>query len=150
MAVVRLEPVRELMSIQDRMNRMFDEAFGEGRSEREAPLEGSWTPAVDIYEMDGDIVIKAELPGIDPASVDLRLENTVLTLKGERKFDDSVARENHHRIERAYGVFSRSFTLPSDVDHDRITADYRDGILRVRMPKREDSKPKSIRISVGR
>jgi HSP20 family protein len=153
MAIVRWEPFRDLVSIQDRMNRIFDEAFrGVTRAgtEQDWALGGSWAPAVDIYEHDGDLVLKAELPGVDPKDVDVRVENNVLTLRGERKFESEVKRENYHRVERAYGTFSRSFTLPNVVDTDKIKADFKDGVLRVVLPQREEAKPKQISIAVGK
>ncbi len=149
MAIVRWEPFRDLVTIQDRMNRIFDEAFRAPRgSEEDWALGGSWAPPVDIYEQDGNLVLKAELPGIDPKDVDIRVENTVLTLRGERKFDQEVKRENCHRVERAYGTFSRAFTLPSVVDTGSIKAEFKDGVLRVTMPKREEAKPKQIQIQL--
>jgi HSP20 family protein len=149
MAIVRWEPFRDLVSIQDRMNRIFEDAFrGQGRSGEEDWLGGSWAPPVDIYEHEGNLVLKAELPGIDPKDVDVRVENNVLTLHGERKFDHEVKRENCHRVERAYGTFSRSFTLPNVVDTQSIKAEYRDGVLRVTMPKREEAKPKQIQVQI--
>lgn len=154
MAIVRWEPFRDLLSLQDRMNRMFDESYrgvsrGTG-SDEDWALGGSWAPAVDIYEQDGNIVLKAELPGVDAKDVDIRLENNVLTLRGERKLDNEVKRENYHRVERSYGSFTRSFTLPTVVDQEKIKADYRDGVLRVTLPKREEAKPKQISIAVGK
>jgi HSP20 family protein len=105
---------------------------------------------VDIYEQDGNIVLKAELPGVDAKNVDIRLENNVLTLRGERKLDNEVKKENYHRVERSYGSFTRSFTLPTVVDQEKIKADYSDGVLRLTLPKREEAKPKQISISVGK
>ncbi len=151
MAIVRWEPFRDLVSIQGRMNRLFDEAFrGASRpsGEEEEWSLGSWAPAVDIFEQDGDIVLKAELPGVDAKDVDVRVENNVLTLRGERKLDNEVKKESYHRVERAYGSFSRSFTLPTVVDTEKIKAEYRDGVLRVNLPKREEARPKQISISV--
>jgi HSP20 family protein len=131
---------------------MFDESFrGASRgaaTEEDWALGGSWAPAVDIYEQDGNIVLKAELPGVDAKEVDIRLENNVLTLRGERKLDGEVKRENYHRVERSYGSFTRSFTLPTVVDQEKIKAEYRDGVLRVTLPKREEAKPKQISIAV--
>jgi HSP20 family protein len=153
MAIVRWEPFRDLLSLQDRMNRMFDESFRGARgaaSEEDWALGGSWAPAVDIYEQDGNIVLKAELPGVDAKNVDIRLENNVLTLRGERKLDNEVKKENYHRVERSYGSFTRSFTLPTVVDQEKIKADYSDGVLRLTLPKREEAKPKQISISVGK
>jgi len=151
MAIVRWEPFRDLMTVQDRMNRIFDEAFrGAGRTagEEDWALGGAWAPAVDIYEHEGNLVLKAELPGIDPKDVDVRVENNVLTLHGERKFESEVKREQYHRVERAYGTFSRSFTMPSVVDTEKIKAEFKDGVLRVTLPQREEAKPKQISIAV--
>jgi HSP20 family protein len=105
---------------------------------------------VDIYEHDGNIVLKAELPGIDPKDVDVRVENNVLTLRGERKLESEIKRDDYHRVERAYGKFSRSFTLPNVVDTEKIKADFKDGVLQVSLPQREEAKPKQISISVGK
>ena len=150
MAIVRWDPLRDLVNLQERMNRMFDDSFrGIGRTGSEDwALGGSWAPAVDIYEHEGNIVLKAELPGIDPKDVDVRLENNTLTLRGERQLDNEVKQESYHRVERAYGAFTRSFTLPSVVDQDKIKADYKDGVLKVTLPKREEAKPKQINIGV--
>jgi HSP20 family protein len=150
MAIVRWEPFRDLVSIQDRMNRIFDDAFRGTRTggEDDWALGGTWAPAVDIFEQDGSIVLKAELPGVDPKDVDVRVENNVLTLRGERKFESEVKREQYHRVERAYGSFSRSFTLPNVVDTEHIKAEYKDGVLRVNLPQKEEAKPKQISIAV--
>ena len=152
MAIVRWDPFRDMVGLQERMNRMFDESFrGLGRSGSEDwALGGSWAPAVDIYEHDGNIVLKAELPGVDPKDVDVHLENNTLTLRGERKWDNEIKQDNYHRVERAYGAFARSFTLPSVVDQGKIKADYRDGVLSVTLPTREEAKPKQINISVSK
>jgi HSP20 family protein len=152
MAIVRWEPFRDLVSIQDRMNRLFDDAFrGNPRtqSEDEWTLGGSWAPVVDIFEKDGSIVLKAELPGVDPKSVDIRVENNTLSLRGERKLDSEVKRESYHRVERSYGTFARSFTLPTVVDTEKIKADFKDGVLQLTLPKREEAKPKQIQIQVA-
>ena len=153
MAIVRWEPFRDMVSIQDRMNRLFDEAFRSAPrtgAEDDWALGGSWAPVVDIYEQGGDIVLKAELPGVDPKDTDIRVENNTLTLRGERKLDNEIKRESYHRVERAYGTFSRSFTLPSVVDTEKIKAEYRDGVLRVILPKREEAKPKQITVTVSK
>jgi HSP20 family protein len=152
MPMVRWEPFHNLVSIQDRMNRIFDEAFRGQRTgeEDDWALGGNWAPAVDIYEQGDNIVLKAELPGIDAKDVDIRVENNVLSLRGERKFANEVKREDYHRVERAYGSFSRSFTLPNVVDTDRIKADYKDGVLQVTLPQKEEAKPKQISISLGK
>jgi HSP20 family protein len=152
MAIVRWEPFRDLMGLQERMNRLFDESYRGTRTAGNADewaLGGSWAPAVDIYEQDGNIVMKAELPGVDPKAVDIRLENNTLTLRGERKLDKEVKEDNYHRVERAYGTFSRSFTLPTVVDQGNIKAEYKDGVLKLTLPKREEAKPRQIQINVG-
>jgi HSP20 family protein len=134
------------------MNRLFDESFrgiGRGTNDEDWSL-GAWAPAVDIYEQDGNIVLKAELPGVDPKDFDVRVENNILTLRGERKLDEEVTKESYHRVERSYGTFTRSFTLPNVVDTDKIKAEYNDGILRLTLPKREEAKPKQISINVTR
>ncbi len=149
MAIVRWDPFRDLLTLQERMNKLFDESYrGRAGSEDDWALGGAWAPAVDIYEQGSDLVLKAELPGVDPKDVDVRLENNTLTLRGERKFDNEIKRESYHRIERSYGAFSRSFTLPSTVDQNHIKAEYRDGVLRVTLPKREEAKPKQIAINI--
>jgi len=152
MAIVRWEPFRDFQAVQDRLNRVFDEAFrGTARgNDDEWALGGSWAPSVDIFEHEGNLVLKAELPGVDPKDVDVRVENNVLTLRGERKFESEVKREKYHRVERAYGTFSRSFTLPNVVDTEKIKADYKDGVLQVTLPQREEAKPKQIQVSVGK
>jgi len=151
MAIVRWEPFRDLVGLQERMNRLFDQSFrgiSRGSAEEDWALGGSWAPVVDIFEHQGNIVLKAELPGVDPKDVDVRVENNVLTLRGERKLDTEVDKESYHRVERSYGAFSRSFTLPTVVDTEKIQAEYKDGVLRVTLPKREEAKPKQISISV--
>ena len=150
MAMVRWEPVRDLLTLQERMNRMFDNSYRAGAQDEDWALGGSWAPAVDIYEKDGNIVLKAELPGVDPKDVDVRVENNLLTLRGERKFDNEVKRDSYHRVERAYGAFSRSFTLPNVVDTGNIKAEYKDGVLHMTLPKREEAKPRQIQINVGK
>ena len=155
MAIIRWEPFRDLLTLQERMNRVFDDSLrGTPRaanpSEDEWALGGSWAPSVDIYEQDGNIVLKAELPGIDAKDVDIRLENNVLTLRGERKLEGEVKRESYHRVERAYGSFARSFTLPTVVDQGNIKAEYKDGVLKLVLPKREEAKPRQIQINVGK
>jgi HSP20 family protein len=148
MAIVRWEPFRDLLTTQDRFNRLFNETLGNVFGGEE--LAGrAWNPAVDIYETDQNLVIKAELPGIDPKDVDIRVEDGTLYLKGERKHEKDVKEGNYHRVERSYGSFTRTFSLPNSVDVDNIKADYKDGVLSLTMAKREEAKPKSIKINVG-
>ena len=150
MPIVRWEPFRNLLTLQERMNRLFEESVrGAGRGQEEDWAMGAWAPAVDIYEKGSDVVLKAELPGVEPKDVDIRIENNVLTLSGERKLDTEVQRENYHRVERAYGSFTRAFTLPSTVDTSKVKADFKDGVLRITLPKREEAKPKQIQIDIN-
>jgi HSP20 family protein len=152
MAIVRWEPVRDMVSLQDRMNMLFNQSFrGINRGGAEEDwAQGAWSPAVDIYEKDGNIVLKAELPGIEAKNVGVTVENNILTLRGERQFDQEVQRENYQRVERSYGTFTRSFTLPTVVDTEKIKAEFKDGVLRMTLPKKEEAKPKQISINVTR
>ncbi|MGB2715023.1 MAG: Hsp20/alpha crystallin family protein [Vicinamibacterales bacterium] len=144
MAIVRWSPARDLAGMEiDRLNRMFADFYGEAFGGQ------AWVPPVDIYETDDhEVVLKAELPDLKREDISLTFENGVLTIKGERKLEQEVRRENYHRNERQYGTFSRSFTLPNTVDTSRINAAYKDGVLTVRMPQREEAKPKQINVSV--
>jgi HSP20 family protein len=146
MAVVRWDPFRDLGMLQDRMNRLFDDA-GRGWRSDEPAATTSWSPSVDIFETEGEIVVKAELPGMDRKDITLHLENNVLTLRGERKFEKETKEENYHRIERSYGNFSRSFSIPATVDEENIRADYKDGVLKIILPKKEQARPKQIKIA---
>src|SRR5688572_17057742 len=146
MTITRWDPFRDLSLLQDRMNRLFDET-GRGYRGDEPAATTTWSPSVDIFETEGEIIVKAELPGVDRKDISLNLEKNVLTLKGERKFEKETKEENYHRIERAYGGFSRSFSIPAIVDEDKIRADYKDGILKISLPKKEQVKPKQIQIS---
>ena len=151
MAIVKWEPFRDMVALQDRMNRLFDDSlrgWRGGSAEDDWALGGTWAPLVDIYEEEGNLVLKAELPGVDPKDVDIRLENNTLTLRGERRIDTEVKRESYHRVERDYGSFRRSFTLASVVDQEKIRAEYKDGVLKVTLPKRDEAKPKQISIAV--
>jgi HSP20 family protein len=149
MAIVRWEPFRDLVATQDRFNRLFNEAFSNAFGEGEWGTR-SWTPPVDIYETEHDVVLKAELPGVDPKDVEARVEDGTLYLKGERKFEKEVKEQNFHRVERSYGSFVRSFALPSSVDADKVSAEYKDGILSLTMPKKEEAKPKTIKIQASK
>ena len=143
MAMVRWEPAGELASMEiDRLNRMFSNLYNEhfGRS--------GWTPAVDIFESDNnEIVLKAELPDMKREDIAITFENQVLTIRGERKLDQQVKRDAYQRLERSYGAFSRAFTIPSTIDAGAISASYKDGVLTVRLPQREEAKPKQIQVT---
>jgi HSP20 family protein len=149
MPVTRWDPFRDLLGLQDRMNRLFDESVRSVRQGDEALSTSVWTPPVDIYETENEVVVKAELPEVNQKDIEIQVENSTLTLRGERRFDKEVKQESFHRIERPYGTFARSFTLPTTIDQEKIRADYKDGILRVVMPKREETKPKQIRVAVS-
>jgi len=143
----RLEqPFRGASSLQEQINRMFGD--GLGRTGEESNLT-PWAPAVDIYETENELVVKADLPDINPQGLDIRVENNVLTIRGERKFEAKVHDDNYLRIERAYGSFSRSFQLANSVKADGIKADYEHGVLTLSIPKREEAKPKQIKVNVG-
>jgi HSP20 family protein len=146
MAVVRWDPFRDLNLLQDRMNRLFDDA-GRGWRTDEPAATTTWSPSVDIFETEGEIVVNAEMPGMERKDIALHLENNVLTLRGERKFQKETKEENYHRIERSYGNFSRSFSIPATVDEEKIRADYKDGVLKIVLPKKEQAKPKQIKIA---
>ncbi len=147
MAVVKWDPFRDLISIQDRMNRLFEQTLSRSRGE-EGGLATTWTPAVDIYETADTIVMKAELPGVAREDIQIQINDNTLTLKGERRFAKDVHEENYLRIERAYGSFHRSFTLPATVQQDKVRALFKDGVLELSLPKAEESKPKRISIEV--
>src|SRR2546427_13293613 len=143
----RLElPSRGATTLQEQINRVFGDVVG--RTGEESNLT-PWAPAVDIYETEHELVVKADLPDVNEKDLDIRVENNVLTIRGERKFENSVSEDNYLRIERACGAFSRSFSLPNTVDPDAIKAEYRDGVLTVHVPKREEAKPKQIKVSVA-
>ena len=146
MAVIRWDPFRDLNTLQDRMNRMFEDANRGGRPDDPVSTT-SWSPSVDIFETENSITVKAEVPGVKQDDIELSLENNVLTLKGERRFEKDTNDENYHRIERAYGTFSRSFSIPAVVDEDNIAADYKEGVLTITLPKTEKARPKQIAIS---
>ena len=142
------DPFRELASLQDRMNRIFEDTLSRSLSRREDEVAfGAWAPPVDIFETADRLVLRAELPGFTEEQVSLRIENGILSIEGERKFEEKSGSENYHRIERSYGRFVRSFSLPSaQFDAERISASMSNGILTVELPRREDTKPKRIKI----
>jgi len=147
MAIVRWEPFRDLVTPQRDFDRLFRDAFSSQHGETELSTR-SWAPPVDIYETEEAIVLKAELPGVDPKDVEVRVEDNTLYLKGERKFEKEVKEQNYHRVERSYGSFARSFSLPNSISTDKVKAEFKDGLLTLTMPKREEAKPKTIKIDV--
>ena len=128
------------------MNRLFNETLEQTGEESSLT---AWSPAVDIYETEHKLVVKADLPEVDPKDLDIRVENNILTIRGERKFEKKVSEENYLRVERAYGSFTRSFTLANTVNAEAIKADYQNGVLTLSIPKREEAKPKQIKVNVG-
>lgn len=145
MAVIRWDPFRDLMTLREKMNRLFEDTFTTRGEEKEL-ISGKWTPSVDIYESENALVLSAELPGIEEDDIEIKIENNTLTLKGERKFEKETKEENYHRVERAYGSFSRSFTLPHYIDHDKIKAEHENGVLKITMPKKPELKPRKVKI----
>ncbi len=136
----------ELNRMQEEMNRYFDDFFGE---HRRGVTEGAWLPAVDVSEGDAQLTVRAELPGMSQDDIEINLQDNVLTLKGEKKQEQKEEKENYHRVERSYGSFSRSFTLPSGVKADDINATFKDGVLEITLPKAEEEKAKKIAITSG-
>jgi HSP20 family protein len=142
----RLEqPFRGATTLQEQINHLFGN--GLGRTAEESNLT-PWAPAVDIYETENELVVKADLPDINPQDLDIRVENNILTIRGERKFESKAHEDNYLRIERAYGSFSRSFSLTNSVNSEAIQADYHNGVLTLSLPKREEAKPKQIKVNV--
>lgn len=144
-SITRWDPFRNLSTLQDQVNRLFDGSFPT-RADESALT--TWAPAVDVYETENELVIKADLPEINEKDLDVRVENNMLTIHGERKFEEKVKEENYLRVERTYGSFSRSFSLPNTVDPEKIHADYKNGVLTVELPKRAESKPKQVKVDV--
>jgi HSP20 family protein len=144
-SISRFEPFRGVSTFQDQINRLFNQAFE--RSSEDANLT-PWAPSVDIYETEHELVVKADLPEVKPEELDIRVENNILTIRGERKFEKKVNEDNYLRVERSYGSFSRSFSLANTVNTEAIKADYKDGVLTLSIPKREEAKPKQIRVRV--
>ncbi len=144
--LARWEPFRGTNTLQDQINRLFDDVVLRGGTE--TPLT-SWAPAVDIYETEHELVLKADLPEVDPKDLDIRVENNILTIRGDRKFEKKVDEDNYLRVERSYGSFSRSFSLANAVNPEAIKADYSNGVLTLTIPKREEAKPKQIKVNVA-
>jgi HSP20 family protein len=149
MSMVRFDPFREMAQMQDRINRIFGDAYTR-RQDDDLTQRGEWFPAVDIYEnANQEIVLKAELPGLVREDIDVRVENNTLTLRGERKRDTEVKQEQFHRVERSYGSFSRSFSLPSRIDMEKVRAEFKDGVLAITLPVKAEAKPRQIEVAVN-
>ena len=148
--LTRWDPFREFVTIQDRMNRLFRDSFGpEGTKEAEALTNTTFAPPVDVYEDEHNVTLKIEVPGIDEKDIDVRIENHTLTVHGERKFEKEEKEENYRRVERQYGSFTRTFSLPNTVDQESVQADYDKGVLKVKLAKKAEAKPKQIKVNVG-
>ena len=147
MAITRFDPFREFTTLQDRMNRLFGDVY---LRDEDVTSRGNWVPPVDIYETEGhDLVIKAELPDMTREDIEVTVENNTLTLRGTKKLPTDVKEEQFRRVERSYGTFSRSFTLPTTVDSSKVGAEYRNGVLTVKLPFREEAKPRTINVEVA-
>jgi len=144
--LTRWDPFREFTTLQDRMNRLFHDSFGE---REEALTTSTFAPPVDVYEDEHSVTLKIEVPGIDEKDIDVRVENNTLTVHGERNFEKEEKEENFRRVERQYGSFTRSFTLPNTVDTDSIQANYDKGILKIQLAMKAEAKPKQIKVNVG-
>ena len=142
----RFEPFSGNSVLQDQISRLVNQAFAGSSDEASVT---TWAPAVDIYETEHELVVKGDLPDVKPEDLDIRVENNILTIRGERKFESKVHDDNYLRIERAYGSFSRSFSLANSVNSEAIKADYQNGVLTLSIPKREEAKPKQIKVNVG-
>jgi HSP20 family protein len=143
--LTRFEPFSAPSLLQEQINRLFNQTFGATSEEGSIT---TWAPAVDIFETEHELVVKADLPDVKPEDLDIRVENNILTIRGERKFEKKVDEKNYLRVERAYGAFSRSFSLANTVNSEAIKADYKNGVLTLTIPKREEAKPKQIKVNV--
>jgi HSP20 family protein len=145
--LTRFEPFRQFPTLQDRINRVFRESYGQG--DEQSLTTSSFAPAVDVYEDEHTVTLKIEVPGIDEKDIDVRLENNTLTVHGERKIEQEEKEENYRRVERHYGSFTRTFTLPTTVDSEKVSANYDKGVLKIALPKKAEAKPKQIKVNVG-
>jgi HSP20 family protein len=146
--LTRWEPFRELSTLQDRINRAFRESYSGGAHD-DSLTTSSFAPAVDVYEDEHQVTLKIEVPGIDEKDIDVQVENNTLTVHGERKIDKEEKEENYRRVERQYGSFTRTFTLPTTVDTENVSATYDKGVLKIALPKKAEAKPKQIKVNVG-
>ena len=146
--ITRWDPFREFVTLQDRMNRLFRDPRGPVGQD-ESLTTTAFAPPVDVYEDEHNVTLKIEVPGIDEKDIDVRIENNTLTVHGERKFEKDEKEENYRRVERQYGSFTRTFSLPSTVNHDNVQADYDKGVLKIKLAKKAEAKPKQIKVNVG-
>jgi HSP20 family protein len=148
MAITRWDPFRDVLALQNRMNSLFQD-FNRGDNGGDVMTTAAFVPPVDIYEDEHKITLKLEVPGMKESDLDIQLENNTLTVKGERKFENEEKEENFHRIERRYGSFFRSFTIPNTVNPETVKANYEAGVLRIELERRAEAKPKQIKVEVG-
>jgi HSP20 family protein len=146
--ITRYDPFREFVTLQDRMSRLFRDPRGSDGQD-EALTSTAFAPPVDVYEDEHNVTLKIEVPGIDEKDIDVRIENNTLTVHGERKFETEEKEENYRRVERQYGSFTRTFTLPQTVDQESVQADYDKGVLKIKLAKKQEAKPKQIKVNVG-
>jgi HSP20 family protein len=146
--LTRFEPFREFATLQDRMNRLFRESYNDAGQD-ESLTTSRFAPAVDVYEDEHQVTLKIEVPGIDEKDIDVRVENNTLTVQGERKIEKEEKEENYRRVERQYGSFTRTFTLPQTVDAEQVSANYDKGVLKITLPKKAEAKPKQIKVNIG-
>jgi HSP20 family protein len=147
--LTRWEPFREFSTLQDRMNRLFRESYNNETGRDESLTTSSFAPAVDVYEDEHNVTLKIEVPGIDEKDIDVRIENNTLVVHGERKIEKEEKEENYRRVERQYGSFTRTFTLPNTVETENVSATYDKGVLKIKLAKKAEAKPKQIKVSVG-
>jgi len=148
MAIMRNDPFRDLFQLQDQLFKTFDSAVRARGPEREQGLTGTWTPLVDVFEDADGVTLKAELPEVEPNEVEISVEDSTLTLRGERKLEQTTVENGYQRLERPYGAFQRSFTLPPTIDAEHISAESKNGVLSIRLPKRAETKPRQIKVQV--
>jgi len=147
MAIIKVDPIREFAAMQDRLNRLFGNVY---LRDEDTAFRGSWVPSVDIYETDKhDLVLRAELPGMSREDIEVTVENGTIVIKGDKKFDTEVKEEHYRRIERTYGSFHRSFSLPNTVDAAKVAAEYKNGVLTVTLPFKEEAKPRTVNVEVA-
>jgi HSP20 family protein len=151
MAIVRWDPFRDLASLQNQVNRVFSDVYGRaGEADEGLFTSGTWQPPVDIFQNGRhELVLKAELPEMKREDIEITVENDTVAIRGEKKFSSDIAEDQYHRIERRYGTFTRTFTLPPTVDAGKVTADYKDGVLTVTLPLKEEAKPRQIKVEIA-
>jgi HSP20 family protein len=146
MAIIRWDPFKDMVTLREKMNRMFEDVFTGRTEEGKDRASSTWAPSVDIFETEKELVLTAEIPGVDEKDIEIKIEDNTLSLKGERKFEKETKEENYHRIERSYGSFFRAFALPHTIDPEKIQATHENGVLKITMPKREERQPRKVKI----